>query len=125
MKTVDIGRIGEKAACKFLRKNGYKIVERNVHMSHNEIDIIAKNKQTLVFVEVKARSVDADGMLRFGSPAGAVTRSKQERTVQAARAYLTKAPTSRQIRFDVIEVFLSKETNKPININHILNAFGA
>lgn len=125
MKTVDIGRIGEKAACKALKKSGYKILERNLHVSHNEIDVIAKNSQALVFVEVKARSVDKDDGLRYGSPAQAVTRSKQERTIQAARSYIAKHPTALQIRFDVIEIFLDKVSGKVINVNHIINAFGA
>ena len=50
MKTVEIGRLGEKLAAQYLKKNKYRILETNLHVSHNEIDIIAKNKEFLVFV---------------------------------------------------------------------------
>ena len=89
MKTVDIGRIGEKAATRFLKKNGYKILEKNLHVSHNEIDIIARDKQNLVFVEVKTRTESVENELRFGTPAQAVNYAKQKRTIQAARAYIS------------------------------------
>ena len=125
MKTVDIGRIGEKAAARFLKKNKYKILEKNLHVSHNEIDIIARDKSNLIFVEVKTRTADPDGDLYFGTPAQAVNRAKQQRTIQAARAYLSQNTTSLIIRFDVIEVLLDKDKKKVIKINHIINAFGA
>ena len=125
MKTVDIGRIGEKAAARFLRKNGYKILEKNLHISHNEIDIIARDKQNLVFVEVKTRTLNADNDLPFGTPAQAVNHAKQQRTIQAARAYISAHPTTLMIRFDVIEVVLENTNKKVSNINHIIGAFGA
>lgn len=126
MKTVEIGKLGEDIAVKFLKNNRYKIVDRNVHMSHNEIDIIVKNKDHIVFVEVKTRSTDENMELYFGSPASAVDHRKQKRTVDAARAYLISSKYGKlQPRFDVIEVFLHKDTHKLININHIENAFGA
>ena len=126
MKTVDIGRIGEDAAVKYLKKNGYKIIERNIHVSHNELDIIARNKEFLVFVEVKARSTDKSLSYQFGTPASAVTYSKKQRTLEAARAFLSSGRfDSLQPRFDVIEVHLDKTDKKVLHINHILNAFGA
>ena len=127
MKTKDIGDLGENAAVRFLKKAKYKILQRNLHVSHNEIDIIAidKKKKALVFVEVKARSVANDLYSSFGSPASAVTRAKQLRTLEAARAYIAKFDhKNMEIRFDVIEVFLEKETLKILSINHIENAFG-
>lgn len=126
MKTVDIGRLGEKVAARYLRKNGYKISEMNIHASHNEIDIIATNKDYVVFVEVKARHTDATLQSYFGSPASAVTFAKQKRTIDAARQVLSSGKYSMlQPRFDVIEVYLDKTNNKVLNINHISNAFGA
>ena len=126
MKAVDIGKIGEDAAVKFLRKNGYKLVERNFRASHNEIDIIVKNKESIVFVEVKTRSTDDTLYSDFGTPASAIDRSKIKRTVDAARYYLGTTKFSKlQPRFDVIEVYLSKSEHKIISINHIYNAFGA
>ena len=128
MKTRDIGNIGEKAAVNFLKKNKYKILERNIHFSHNELDIIATRKKDniIAFVEVKTRSVDDDLYSKFGTPASSVTKSKQARTIDAARAYLRKNPKKQsfQPRFDVIEVYLSKDDLKILKIIHIENAFG-
>lgn len=128
MKTKDIGNIGEAAAARFLRKQRYKIIGRNVHISHNELDIVAVNKKqkVVVFAEVKARSVEKDLYSKFGTPASAVTKSKQQRTVSAARSYLqtNKKIQGLQPRIDVIEVYLSKEDLKVLKINHIENAFG-
>lgn len=124
MSTTAIGRLGEKLAAKYLKKQKYKILEANQHESHNEIDLIASNREYLVFVEVKTRSVGEDCYSAYGSPASAVTKGKQYRTIQAARSYLRLHPTNKYIRMDVIEVYLDKETQKPIRIHHIPNAFG-
>lgn len=125
MKALETGRVGEKAAAKFLRKNKYKIINKNLHVSHNEIDIIAENKEYLVFVEVKTRSVRDENDYGFFVPSQSVTKQKRQRTITAARAFLSKYKKLRQPRFDVIEVYLNKDTNKVIKINHIINAFGA
>ena len=141
MKALETGRVGEKAAAKLLRKNKYKIINKNLHVSHNEIDIIAENKEYLVFhneidiiaenkeylvfVEVKTRSVRDENDYGFFVPSQSVTKQKRQRTITAARAFLSKYKKLRQPRFDVIEVYLNKDTNKVIKINHIINAFGA
>ena len=126
MKTVEIGKLGENIAAKFLRKHGYKVIEKNIHISHNEIDIIAKNKEYIIFVEVKTRSTDERLRADFGTPASAVTQAKQQRTVSAARGYLKSGKYSKlQPRFDVVEVYLNKDDHKTLHINHIINAFGA
>lgn len=126
MNTSDIGRIGEKAAVSFLKKNHCKILNKNLHISHNEIDIIAEDKDFVMFAEVKTRCVtninDIDSIY---SPASAVTKEKQKRLITAARAFLSTYKKERQPRFDVIEIFLDKQTLKLIKINHITNAFGA
>lgn len=128
MKTVDIGRIGEDAATRFLKKNKFKVIDRNIHISHNEIDIIAisKKQRLILFVEVKARTVDKDLYSPFGTPASAVTREKQQRTVAAARGYMHSNPKyfDYQPRFDVVEVYLDKEDYSILKTNHIENAFG-
>ncbi len=126
MKTAEIGKLGEDLAVKFLKKQKFKIVDRNIHVSHNEIDIIARNKEYIIFVEVKTRSADESLKLDFGSPAEAVDSRKQKRTVCAARGYLKNGRYAKlQPRFDVVEVFIYKDTHKLIKINHIENAFGA
>ena len=128
MKTTDIGRLGENSVARLLKKQGFKILERNVHVSHNEIDLVALNKRqkTVAFVEVKARSVDKDMYSRFGTPAAAVTKEKQRRTIDAAKGYLKANPKlyELQVRFDVAEVYLDKEDLSIMKINYIENAFG-
>lgn len=125
--TTEVGKYGESVACFYLRKNKYRIVEQNYHSSHNEIDIIAENKQYIVFVEVKTRSCRPDRELTFGTPASAVTQSKQRRTLEAAQAYLLEHPTSKSPRLDVIEIYLSKSFDgspvEVLKINHIEDAF--
>lgn len=124
--TTEIGRFGEDAAEKHLKKLGFRILERNFRASHNEIDIIAENKDTLVFVEVKTRH-SSD----FASPIEAVTPAKQKRTIAAARAYLYKSNCDKQIRFDVIEVYLEPAPRYSLksltvkSLEHIVDAFGA
>lgn len=126
MNASALGRFGEKGAAKFLRKNKYRVVAKNVHVSHNEIDIIAKTKEYIVFVEVKTRSVASDEQTDYCSPASAVTYQKRQRTVQAARGWLKGSKyIGLQPRFDVIEVYVDKESQKILHINQIINAFGA
>ncbi len=126
-KTVDIGRMGESIAADLLKLKKYKVIERNIHISHNEIDIIAINKKQkiIIFVEVKARTTDEDICARFGTPASAVTKQKQERIIEAARHYLACSSkyADFQPRMDVIEIYLQKDGCN-INVNHIENAFG-
>lgn len=117
--TRDIGMYGEKLAAKHLKKQGYKIRAKNVLSAHGEIDIIAENKDFLVFVEVKARKDVAENFEKYGSPGEAVNKKKQEHILYTARIYLEKHPTEKEIRFDVIEVYLSEDTH----IQHIEDAF--
>jgi len=107
-----LGRRGEVKVKKFLKKKGYKILECNYKTKFGEIDIIALDKETIVFVEVKTRSSDA-----FGTPSEAVTFIKQKKYKKVAEEYLQKnASIESACRFDVVEV-LDEE------INHIKNAF--
>ena len=123
MSTQEIGALGESVAADFLKKNGFRILERNRHESHNEIDIIAANREYLLFVEVKTRRESPASYL---SAAAAVTRAKQARLLAAASQYLRKHPrySSYQKRLDVIEVYLDYHTHTVVRINHIENAFG-
>lgn len=125
MTTTEIGRYGEKLAAKFLKKNRYKIIAKNSHQSHNELDIVAVNKEYIVFVEVKTRSVAEDLYSDYGTPAEAVTFSKQKRLITAARSFLSKNKKyyKKQPRMDIIEVYLNKENGKTLKINHFENAF--
>ena len=107
-----LGRAGEVEASKFLKKAGYTVLEMNFRTHVGEADIIAKDGETIVFVEVKTRSDDA-----FGTPGEAVNYRKQEKYFRVATEYLLKKGYSdKQVRFDVVEI----ENGK---INHIINAF--
>lgn len=97
----DLGDRGEEAAEGFLRRRGYVIVERNFRCPLGEIDLIALERGTIVFVEVKTRRTHG-----FGSPAEAVDRRKQQRLRRAAEVYLNrKRLHDRHARFDVVEVY--------------------
>ena len=117
--TKEIGAFGEKTAASFLKKCGYKIVKMNFSSAHGEIDIIAQNKEFLVFVEVKSRKNSEENFRNYGFPAEAVTKEKQKHIIFTARCYLQRHPTDKAIRFDVIEVYLGEKTD----INHIEDAF--
>jgi putative endonuclease len=110
------GQESEEAAARFLRRQGYKIMERNFRNALGEIDIIARHKGVLVFVEVKARR-----SLDYGNPKGAVTPAKQRKLSQVALSYLKKiGATQTRARFDVVTVQPAKEGP---NIEVIANAF--
>ena len=97
--TVALGKQGEDAAVKFLKKNGYKIIERNFRTRYAEIDVVAKEGKTLVFIEVKTRSGTG-----FGTPAEAVGYAKQQKIIMAATEYLAKLRKEPLVRFDVASV---------------------
>lgn len=121
----DIGNLGEKLAAKYLRKNGYKIVAKNVQCGKNELDLVVKNKECIAFVEVKTLTFEhPDEADR--RPARAVDMGKRRRTVEAARFYLREHPTSLCPRLDVVEVYLDRAKHpKPFKIQHIPAAFDA
>ncbi len=125
--TLECGNFGENEACKFLEKNGYKIVARNYRYSHYEIDVVAEDKESVVFVEVKTRTVDDDGYNRYGRPSRAVDGAKQKRLIDAAYAYLRAHPSRKRPRLDIIEVYLYRRDDGKLDVNkihHIRNAFG-
>jgi len=110
------GSVFEDIAADYLRKNGLEIIERNVRLKFAEIDIVAKDKNVLCFVEVRSR---ADS--RYGSPEASVNFRKQDKIIKAASAYLQRLyPRIPICRFDVIGITGSKED--PI-ITHLKNAF--
>jgi putative endonuclease len=112
-----LGIKGENLACDYLKEKGYEIVERNYRYSRGEIDIIAKDEDILVFVEVKTRN-----NLEFGPPELAVTKGKQTQIRKIASAYLYEKEIEDTIcRIDVIAILFKDEKNP--KINHIENAF--
>jgi len=95
--TIEAGRQAEERAAQFLRERGYQIVCTNYHWRGGEIDLIARDGNCLVFVEVKARSSSS-----YGLPEEAVTLAKQHRLIRTARRYLAEHPSSLDLRFDVV-----------------------
>lgn len=113
MKT--LGSKGEDIAVELLKGKGYKIIFRNYRTPLGEADIIVKDKDTIVFVEVKARSGDA-----FGQPFEAVNHKKQEKFRKIALYYLKHNKIELPVRFDVVSI-LSK--NGKTEVTHIMEAF--
>lgn len=115
-KRQTFGAQSEDLAVWYLKKNGYKILEQNYRTRLGEIDIIAKEKKTIVFVEVKSRR-----SIRYGSPKWSVTHQKQRKISMVALQYLKK---TRQIdaaaRFDVVAVISNRDEPQ---IEVVKNAF--
>jgi putative endonuclease len=116
---LDLGRRGEEAAGRFLAGLGFRILERGFRTRAGEIDLVALEGDTLVFVEVKTRRT-----LACGSPAEAVNARKQARIERAAALYLSRRPAwDPPVRFDVVEI-LSRPGGRA-RIRLLRNAFGA
>lgn len=112
------GIIGEKTATDYLLQNGYEITEKNFSCHFGEIDIIARHKDTLIIVEVKARQSKGIATARE-----AVTKSKQEKIIKSTVYYIQKNAINSAVRFDVLEVYFTGTSLKPCEVNHIKNAF--
>lgn len=111
-----IGSLGEETATFFLQKIGYIILERNWRFRKAEIDIIAKDGEVLVFVEVKAKSYTY-----FGAPEESVSSYKENLIIDAAHQYMIKIGHDWEIRFDIISIVFDK--NKDASITHFKDAF--
>jgi len=105
------GDYGESLACKYLKKQGYKIIETNYKNKIGEVDIICKDKDMLVFVEVKTRST-----MRFGMPREAITPHKINKIRLVATSYMKAHDLPLRCRFDCVEI-LDDE------ITHLKNVF--
>ena len=117
------GNIGEDAAARHLLKNHYKILKRNFVAEGHEIDIIAKDKRHIVFVEVKCRTEDSLSPFE-PRPAAAVDREKMKGIIRCANAYTLGNTGGLRMRFDVIEVIVDKD-GKVIRLCHLESAFTA
>ncbi len=119
MKRRDTGILGEKLAGDFLKKRGYRILETNYRCPEGEIDIVARHKDSLVFVEVRTRT-----SREFGSPEESITPAKKERMRSAALRYQQTHDNLPQFwRIDVVAVELG-ENGQPSRIELIENAVG-
>lgn len=112
-----LGFKGESIAEELLKAKGYSIIKRNFRFGKGEIDIIAKDGNCLVFVEVKTRK-----NLNFGEPEYAITQSKIKQLKKMAEAYFyVNGIVNQDCRFDVITIIGEKKED--LKINHIINAF--
>ena len=112
MYTQKIGKFGEDEAVKYLEKKGYKILDRNFSCKRGEIDIVALDKNEIVFIEIKSRV-----SLKYGLPSEAVTKNKLKHIYKTAEYYLyIRNLENQDTRIDVIEVYIK---NKNIIINHL------
>ena len=112
MNTSQNGQQGENTAAQYLQAKGYRLIARNYRKICGEIDLIALDGKTLVFIEVKKRATNA-----FGGPLLAVTSSKQHKIVQTAQYFIKEmSPKFDSIRFDVVTLLGTQ-------ITHIENAF--
>ncbi|MCL2061447.1 MAG: YraN family protein [Firmicutes bacterium] len=108
------GRKGEDIAAEFFISKQYRILCRNYKTAVGELDLVAQDKDTLVFIEVKSRMSD-----KYGAPGEALTSFKRRKISQVAAQYIKRkkaAPAA--VRFDVLEIFLSEG-----RVNHIEDAF--
>jgi putative endonuclease len=107
MDRQQVGKLGEKAAQRFLKKRGYRIRETGFRCRHGEIDIIARRKDCLVFVEVRTKS-----NLEFGTPEESITQAKKERLIASALTYTTTHQNIPSLwRIDVVAIELDDRGN--------------
>ena len=111
-----LGRRGEQLAARFLERAGLRVIERRFRLRCGEIDLIAVDRELVVFIEVKTRRGSG-----FGAPAESVTPFKQRKMARTALAFLVRRGwQERPCRFDVVEVV---ERGKIQEIRHIPDAF--
>lgn len=119
MDSRSLGRWGEEQAARYLRRKGYAIIDRNFSCRYGEVDIIARKRGILAFVEVKLRKNDS-----FAQAKEFVTYAKQRRVTAAAQLWLSTAGCELQPRFDVIEIYAPQgENSRRLDIRHVENAF--
>jgi putative endonuclease len=111
---IKTGSKGEQLATDFLENNGYKILEKNWRSGRYEIDIIAEEKNILVFVEVKTRTTDY-----YGYPEESVNKTKQDHILQAAEDYVIQHNINKEIRFDIVSIIINGNIQK---IYHVVDA---
>lgn len=116
---IELGERGEEFAARFLKRRGYKILVPRFKSRSGEIDLVCRDGEWLVFVEVKTRASD-----RHGAPSEAVQREKQRHMSRAALDYLRLLQHPRvRWRFDIVEVILREEADRPDDIRLVQNAF--
>ena len=118
MNTKLLGRWGEQMAAQHLKEKGYRIIGMGYACRFGEIDLIAENRQYVLFVEVKLRKSAA-----YVRPMEYVTASKQQKLIRTALMWLSENDTGKQPRFDVIEVCAPEGAGGAVSIHHVEDAF--
>ena len=114
--TQEFGELGERIAERWLRRNGWRLVQRRFRSGHRDIDLIVERDDTVVFVEVKARRG-----VRFGDPVEAVNWSKQKELARSASVWIDRhGRPSESYRFDVVGILVEGER---VRVRHVPNAF--
>ena len=126
----EVGKRGETLACAYLEEKGFQVIGRNIHVGHDEIDIIAEDEKYIIFAEVKTRAQTASNR-RYGTPAEAVNFTKKQKLLRSATEYLREHPVKKQPRIDVVEVYfpavresdaIPPEQLDALRIRHFTNA---
>jgi len=118
MKKQETGKLGEQLACKALEKNGYRILEKNYRCRQGEIDLVARQRDCIVFIEVRSKTGDS-----FGTPQESVTTVKKQRMLATALDYLSKhSSLPENWRIDFVAVEIDPSGNKPARVEIIENA---
>lgn len=117
MNSGAVGVTGERLAAKYLERKGYEILERGYRPRHGEIDIVARDGKTTVFVEVKTRTGE-----RHGTPEESVGAGKVRRLLRAVGQYVS-AEAIDDYRVDVVAILLNRETGTA-HVRHYLHAVG-
>lgn len=113
-----VGAKGEQLAVKFLKKRGYKILQRNYRYRNGEIDVVCYDRGTIAFVEVKTRYSD-----KYGPPELSVTDAKKKQIIKGAQQYIAeKKIEGINLRFDVVSIFYPPNEKHP-SITLFKNAF--
>ena len=116
-KRKETGNLGEKIAAEHLKKQGYRILETNYHCRYGEIDIVARHREYLVFIEVRTKT-----NLNYGTPEESITETKMDHLRMAANRYIQERGYKKDLwRIDIVLIELNKE-NKPNRIEIIENA---
>jgi len=112
----DEGKRGEEIAAEYLKKQGFKIIDRNFRIRGGEIDIVALDSDTLVFIEVKTRR-----STEFGTPLEAISYWKIKSLIKTAQFYKMKHPKLPELmRIDAVAIILDRENN-PTSIELVKN----
>lgn len=115
MNHLQLGAYGEDLAIRFLQNKGFEVLDRNYRFGKGELDIICKDKEVLVIIEVKTRASNV-----HGEPYISVSFKKQRQIVQLANRYIREKNIDLEVRFDVLSIV---SNNSQTTIDHIINAF--